>query len=169
MTEGQTLNASQRVPTILRIADLDTMTVKADVSEADVGRIVNDTGVYFTTLGGSDRRWYGKVKQIQPTPTVVDNVVSYPVLFDVSNEDRALLPGMTTQVFFIVSAVRDVLTVPLGAVMFDPGATVQVMQEDGTIATRAIDVGMTNRVSAEVKSGLALGEMVVAGIIEPPG
>jgi len=177
MTEGQTLNASQHVPTILRVANLDTMTVKADVSEADIGRIVDNTDAYFTTLGGADRRWYGKVKQVQPTPTVVDNVVAYPVLFDVSNEDRTLLPGMTTQVFFIVSAIRDVLTVPLGAVIFDPGApsdsrsrmaTARVMLEDGTIATRAIEVGMTNRVSAEVKSGLAVGEQVIAGIIELP-
>lgn len=178
MTEGQTLNASQHVPTILRIADLDTMTAKADVSEADVGRIAQGTEVYFTTLGGDDRRWYGKVKQIQPTPTVVDNVVSYPILFDVSNEDRTLLPGMTTQAFFVVAAVRDVLTVPLGAVSFDSGttsesrprkATVEVMLKDGAIQPRTIDVGMTNRISAEVTSGLAAGEQVVAGIIDASG
>lgn len=177
MTEGQTLNASQHVPTILRIADLDVMTVKANVSEADISRIGEGTDVYFTTLGGGDRRWYGKVKQILPTPTVVDNVVSYPVLFDVGNEDRTLLPGMTTQAFFIISAARDVLTVPLGAVRFDPGApseterrkaTVRVMLENGTIETRAIEVGMTNRISAEVISGLSVGEKVVAGINEGP-
>jgi macrolide-specific efflux system membrane fusion protein len=176
ITEGQTLNASQLVPTILRIADLDVMTVKADVSEADVSRIGEGTDVYFTTLGGGERRWYGQVKQILPTPTVVDNVVSYPVLFDVGNEDRTLLPGMTTQAFFIIAAVRDVLTIPLGAVTFDPGtpsetgrrrATVRVMLEDGTIETRAIEVGMTNRISAEVTSGLTAGEKVVAGIREP--
>ena len=53
MTEGQTLNATQQVPTILRIADLSRMTVRAEVSEADVGRLQPGTPVYFTTLGGA--------------------------------------------------------------------------------------------------------------------
>ncbi len=174
-TEGQTLNASQVVPTILRIANLDVMTVKADVSEADVTRIGAGTEVYFTTLGGGDRRWYGEVKQIQPTPTVVDNVVSYPVLFDVANEDRVLLPGMTTQAFFVVAARRDVLTVPMGALTFDPGvsaepgvrrAAVRVMGESGEIELRTVEVGLSNRIVAEVKSGLSAGEQVVAGVLQ---
>jgi macrolide-specific efflux system membrane fusion protein len=167
--EGQTINASQYVPTILRIANLDTMTVKADVSEADVTSISEGTEVYFTTLGGGDRRWYGTVKQIQPTPNVIDNVVSYPVLFDVDNADGSLLPGMTTQVFFIVEAVRDVLTVPLSAVSFDTGAqgaTVQVVDEVGKVATRNIEVGMVNRIAAQVISGLSPGERVIAGSLE---
>ena len=164
--EGQTINASQHVPTILRIADLNTMTVKADVSEADVTSIAEGTEVYFTTLGGSERRWYGKVKQIQPTPNVIDNVVSYPVLFDVDNADRTLLPGMTTQVFFIIAAAREVLTVPLGAVTFDQEtgkASVRVVDDSGGVATREIEVGMTNRIVAEVKSGLSPGDRVIAG------
>ena len=67
----------------MRIADLSTMTVQAQVSEADVPRLQVGMDVYFTTLGGGNRRWYGKLRQIPPTPTVVNNVVLYNALFDV--------------------------------------------------------------------------------------
>jgi macrolide-specific efflux system membrane fusion protein len=164
--EGQTINASQHVPTILRIADLARMTVIADVSEADVTKLVEGTDAYFKTLGGGERRWHGTVKQIQPTPTVVDNVVSYPVLFDVENDDGVLLPGMTTQVFFIVESVRNVLTVPVSAVSFGAGAqgaTVQVLDDESRVVTRDIELGISNRITAHVKSGLAPGERVITG------
>jgi macrolide-specific efflux system membrane fusion protein len=58
-TEGQTLNATQTAPTILRVADLDTMTVWAQVSEADVPRLAVGMPAYFTTLGEPARRWRG--------------------------------------------------------------------------------------------------------------
>jgi macrolide-specific efflux system membrane fusion protein len=116
MEEGRTLNASQTAPTILRIADLGTMTVEADISEADIGDIKPGMEVYFTTLGGGQRRWHGSVRQILPTPTIENNVVLYTGLFDVENTDGSLLPEMTAQVFFITASARDVLTVPLGAI-----------------------------------------------------
>lgn len=118
LTEGVTLNANQSTPTILRIADLSTMTVKTEISEADIGRIHEGMDVYFTTLGGGQRRWYGKLEQILPSPTTENNVVLYPGLFDVDNTDGALRSGMTTQVYFVTSAAYDVLTVPLGALTF---------------------------------------------------
>lgn len=118
MEEGRTLNATQQAPTILRIADLGTMTVEADISEADISDIKAGMDVYFTTLGGGERRWYSSVRQILPTPVIENNVVLYTGLFDISNEDSSLLPEMTAQVYFITDSAQDVLTIPMGAVTF---------------------------------------------------
>ncbi|MCB1649676.1 MAG: efflux RND transporter periplasmic adaptor subunit [Pseudomonadales bacterium] len=121
MNEGRTLNANQQAPTILRIADLTLMTVEAEISEADIGNLKKGMEIYFTTLAGGNRRWTGTLRQILPTPVVESNVVLYTGLFDVENQDGSLLPEMTAQVFFITSAARNVLTVPLGALSFiDP-------------------------------------------------
>ncbi len=121
--EGQTLVASQQAPVILRVADLKTMTVQAQVSEADVPKIVLDMPVYFTTLGQPDRRWEGKVRQILPTPDVLNNVVLYNVLFDVDNADGALKPQMSAQVYFVLArAADDVLVVPSAALQPVGGA-----------------------------------------------
>ncbi len=121
MNEGRTLNVNQQAPTVLRIADLTTMTVEAEISEADIGDLRTGMEIYFTTLSGGTRRWTGSLRQILPTPVIESNVVLYTGLFDVDNSDGSLLPEMTAQVFFITSAARDVLTAPLGALSFiDP-------------------------------------------------
>ena len=77
------------------------MTVQSQVSEADVSKLRVGQDVYFTTLGNQTKRWYGKLRQINPTPEVVNNVVLYNALFDVENPDRALMTQMTAQVFFV--------------------------------------------------------------------
>ncbi len=113
--KGQTLNANQQAPIVMRIADLATMTVQAQVSEADVAKLHLGMDVYFTTLGGDTRRHYGKLRQIPPTPTVVNNVVLYDALFDVENPNRTLMTQMTAQVFFVAASARDALLIPLAA------------------------------------------------------
>lgn len=118
--QGQTLNANQQAPTIMRIADLSTMTIQTQVSEADIGKLSLGMPVYFTTLGGQDYRWYSKLDRIEPTPTVSSNVVLYNALFDVSNESRVLMTQMSTQVFFITSQAKDVLLIPASALNFKP-------------------------------------------------
>ncbi len=113
--QGQTLVSSQTAPTILRVADLNTMTVWAQVSEADVPKIKVGMPVYFNTLGLTERRWQGKVRQVLPTPETINNVILYNVLFDVENPDQALKPQMSAQVYFLLAKADDVLLVPSAA------------------------------------------------------
>lgn len=91
LKQGQTINSVQQAPTILRIADLDTMQVQTQVSEADVPKLKVGMPAYFTTLGNPGRKWTGTLAQIQPTPTVTNNVVLYTATFNVANPDHALM------------------------------------------------------------------------------
>jgi membrane fusion protein, macrolide-specific efflux system len=113
--QGQTLNATQTAPIILRIADLATMTVWTQVSEADVPRLKAGMEAYFTTLGDQNKKWRGKLLQVLPTPDVVNNVVLYPALFEVANPEGKLMTQMSAQVFFVVAAVKNAVTVPVAA------------------------------------------------------
>ncbi len=161
--QGQTLNANQMAPVILRIADLSTMTVWTQVSEADVARLQPGMEAYFTTLG-SPRRWQGSLRQILPTPEVVNNVVLYTALFDVDNPRGSLMTQMTAQVFFIASAARDVIIVPMAALQpLDrrAGRYRATVIENGRLTERDIEIGVSNRVTAEVRSGLREGEQVL--------
>jgi len=182
--QGQTLNANQQAPIILRIADLSTMTVTTQVSEADIGRLTIGMDAYFTTLGLGSKRWRGTLRKILPTPEVVNNVVLYNALFDAPNPTGELMTQMTAQVFFVVAAANDALLIPLAALNQQQGGrnarpgdaprppaartdrprTVQVLRKDGTIEQRTVRIGVTNRVSAEVLEGLEVGEQVVVGV-----
>ena len=163
--EGQTLNANQSAPNILRIADMSIMTVWAQVSEADIVRVKIGQAVYFTVLG-QPRRWSGTIRQILPTPELINNVVFYDVLFDIPNPDRALDIQMTAQVFIVLAQAKGALLVPAAAIgNAGEGAkiTVQVLKPDGTVEQRAITVGIKSEISAEVTSGLTENERVVIG------
>lgn len=165
--EGQTIIAAQIVPTILRIADLGTMTVKAQVSEADVSRLKIGMPAYFSTLGQPDQRREGTLRQILPTPTVTNNVVLYNVLFDVPNADGALLPQMSAQVFFVAASARNVVMAPMEALIPGPGGQfVALVLKDGKPQPRPVQLGIANRVTAEIKSGLQPGELL---LLPPPG
>lgn len=113
--QGQTLNANQQAPVVVRIADLSSMTVQSQVSEADVSSLRPGMRVYFTTLGDASKRWYGKLRQINPTPDTVNNVVLYGALFDVGNPDGVLMTQMTAQVFFVTAEAKNAVLVPVGA------------------------------------------------------
>lgn len=113
--EGQTLVATQLAPIILRIADLSTMTIWAQVSEADMPKIRLGMPAYFTPLGLPNRRWHGAVRKILPTPEIINNVVLYDVLFDVPNADRVLQPQMTALSSLVIEKADGALLVPTSA------------------------------------------------------
>lgn len=118
--EGQTLNANQTAPTILTLADLSVMTVETDVSEADVLRIEPKQAAWFTTLGDGTRRWETAVRQVLPTPEVLNDVVLYKALLDIANPEGRLKPQMTAQVFFVTGAAKDAVLVPVTALQSRP-------------------------------------------------
>ncbi|TLY66586.1 MAG: efflux RND transporter periplasmic adaptor subunit [Gammaproteobacteria bacterium] len=166
--EGQTLNATQQTPTILRIAQLDPMTVWALVPEADVSRLTAGQDVYFTILGRGERRWHGRLRQILPSPQVIGNVVFYNALFEVPNPQRELKVQMTAQVFFVLAQAKDALYVPRSALGKTHSGragphTVRVLGDHGSIETRKVEVGITNAVSAQILSGLSEGDTVIIG------
>lgn len=169
--EGQTLNANQQAPNILRIAEMSTMTVWAQVSEADIVRVKLGQDVYFTVLG-QPRRWNGKIRQILPTPELINNVVFYDVLFDIPNLERQLNIQMTAQVFIVLAQVKGALLIPTAAIgNANEGAEVklQVLKADGSIEQRTVTIGIKSEISAVVTSGLAEKEEVVIREIASPG
>ena len=161
--EGQTLNANQQAPTILRIADLNTMTVWAQVSEADIVRVKPGQDVYFTVLGQT-RRWNGKIKQILPTPELINNVVFYDVLFNIPNPERELNIQMTAQVFIVLAQAKNVLLIPtavIGNASEGSNMKIQVLKPDGRVELRSIKIGIKSEISAEVTEGLTEKEQIV--------
>jgi len=183
--EGQTLNAQQQTPLILRIARLSPMTVWAEVSEADIGHVKPGMTAYFTTLSGGARRWSSTVRQILPIPpkpldqtsqaggspassskSGSGRVVLYTVLLDVENADQALMAEMTAQVFFVASRVDNVLTAPIAALR-DAGAsgvqTAQVVARNGDVDVREIKTGVSDRLRVQVLDGLQEGDHLLIG------
>lgn len=179
--EGQTVNAVQSAPTIVKLAKLDTITVKAEISEADVIKVQPGQKVYFTILGNPDKRYYGTLRTIEPAPESIQSessstsstssssttqAIYYNGQFEVPNPTGELRISMTAQVYLVLAEAKDVLTVPssaLGAKAPDGSYTVMVVGADGNPAPRQVTIGINNNATAEVLSGLKPGEKVVVG------
>lgn len=126
--EGQTVNANQSAPTIVKLAKLTSMTIKAEISEADVMKVQEGQSVYFTTLGNSEKKLYASLRQVEPAPNSINTETSnssstssstavyYNALFDVPNEDGKLRINMTAQVHIILDEAKNVLSVPAAAI-----------------------------------------------------
>jgi len=177
--EGQTVIANQLAPVLLKLANLDTMTVKAQVSEADVIHITPGQAVYFTILG-EDKRYYAKLRGTEPAPQHYaqssdkaeggagkpTGAVFYNALFEVPNPDHRLRIAMTAQVHIVLDTAQKVLTVPvaaLGGREADGRFAVRVLDEKGFAEQRKVVVGINNNVRVQIEQGLDEGDRVVIG------
>ena len=118
---GQTVAASFQAPELFKIAqDLRRIRIEAQVNEADVGAVAEGNAVAFTVDAYPDRTFAGKVTQVRLSATELQNVVTYTVIIEASNDDRKLFPGMTANVQIEVAKKDDVLRVPNDALRFKP-------------------------------------------------
>ena len=190
--QGQTVNAVQSAPTIVVLGQVDTMTVRAEISEADVVRCRPGQKVYFTILGDPARRYEARLESIEPAPESVktdssftttsttsssggssasstSSAIYYNGIFNVPNPDGDLRTYMTAEVHVVLGEARHVLTIPasaLGATDADGVSKVRVVEPSGTVVTRTVTVGLSNKITAEIRQGLAVGEQVVIGTRE---
>lgn len=185
--EGQTVNATQSAPTIVILGQLDIMRVRTEISEADIIKVKPGQALFFTIIGDPDRRYEGQLQSIEPAPESItsdssfststtssssssssstsSSAIYYNGIFDVPNPDGQLRTYMTAEVHIILGQAKDVLTVPSAALTkgADGTVSVSVIDDSGSISRRDVVVGLNDKVIAEIKSGLNLGDRVITG------
>ncbi|WP_431222966.1 macrolide transporter subunit MacA [Serratia sp. L9] len=161
--QGQTVIAAQQAPNILTLADMSTMLVKAQVSEADVIHLKPGLKAWFTVLGDPSKRFDGVLKDIQPTPEKVNNAIFYYARFEVPNPQGLLRLQMTAQVHIQLSGVSDALVIPLAALgeqIADNRYQVSLLKQ-GKEEKREVTIGIRNNVDVQIVSGLEAGDEVI--------
>ncbi|MBW9088728.1 efflux RND transporter periplasmic adaptor subunit [Rhizobium wenxiniae] len=184
--EGRTVNATQSAPTIVALGDLTRMTVRAEISEADITRVEAGQKVRFNVIGDRAKSYDATLSAIEPAPeSIVDDssvassstgsssssssssssAIYYIGVFDIPNDDGRFRTYMSAEVNIILGSAADVLTIPSSALpeTAATGASQVRVEKDGKIETRKVEIGLNNKITAEVKSGLDEGERVVIG------
>ncbi|ELO0858750.1 efflux RND transporter periplasmic adaptor subunit [Citrobacter amalonaticus] len=175
--EGQTIVSSQTAPTILVLANLDTMQVQTRISEADVQKIRPGQPLRFYVIANPDKRYVSTMGFVQPAPQEALEApgesgmggnqqamaVYYTGTFEVPNAERELKTSMTAQVFIQIAEAKNVLRVPVAALgqALDTERYTITTIENGKTRTRTIRIGINDRQYAEVLEGLQVGDRVV--------
>ncbi|MDO4795371.1 MAG: efflux RND transporter periplasmic adaptor subunit [Brachymonas sp.] len=130
--EGQTVNANQTAPTIVKVAQLENMTIQAQISEADVPRVRPGMNAYFTILGEPDQKYPARLSRVEPGPVDMktydgtansntNKAIYYNGLLDVPNPEGKLRIEMTAQVSIVLAQARNALVIPSGALIQGSG------------------------------------------------
>lgn len=182
VSEGQTVNANQTTPTILRLATLDTMKVETEISEADVVNVKPGMDCSFTILGLPYRTFEGKLDRIAPAPSSYESAsttstsqsssastsstaIYYNSDVIASNEDRTLRIDMTADVTISIADKKGVLALPLAALRtsHESSATVYVLDENDLVTEKNIKTGLKDDQYIEIIDGITLDDRVVIG------
>ncbi|MFU2081567.1 efflux RND transporter periplasmic adaptor subunit [Gallibacterium anatis] len=169
---GQTVNANQTTPTIIQVADLDTMLIKPEISEGDITKIKPGMKVQFTTLAEPDEIYQAEIASVDPAMTTLTdneysesvsdtNAIYYYANVLVPNPEHKLQIGMTTQNTIITAQKQHVLVVPTLAIQKRNGQnSVQILDGD-KVVEKVVQIGLHDDINTEILSGLNEGDNVI--------
>jgi HlyD family secretion protein len=151
---------------IIVLGDLSKLYVKTYVNEKDyqLFQVGNEADIVFDALPG--QTFKGKVIQVDPglDTSTSTSVVSGLVEMEPTNSN--LLMGMSAAVDVIIGRTKDAVLVPLAALHeYTPGKYALFVMRNGKLAVDFVQVGLKDKVNAEIQSGLNAGDVVSTGIV----
>jgi HlyD family secretion protein len=159
--EGETVVASLSAPEFVTLIDLRRLEVTVFVDETDIGRIKVGQEAKFTVDTYADQFFKGKVREIHPKAVIKDNVVNYEVILDIEKKNVAKLrPEMTANVVVTTGTRKNVITIAKEAVKRKGKKTFVVIQANGGLEDKPIELGWRDGGRIEVVSGLKEGDEV---------
>jgi macrolide-specific efflux system membrane fusion protein len=164
---GQTLNANQQAPIILRISRDRPLILLARVPEADFERVSPGMLVRFTLLGGPSRVLTGTVSNVLRAPTIINEVVFYDAVIVLDDDQGALAFGRTVQAFIVMDRLDCAVRLPRQSLpeTAAPGEmiSVSIRKPTGGVSTRVVPL----RALTDLWGAIACHEADHAGI-DPP-
>jgi RND family efflux transporter MFP subunit len=160
--EGETVAAMFAAPTFLTIIDLKRLEVRAYVDETDISKVKAGQKAEFTVDTYPGVPFEGVVRAIYPKAELIDNVVNYVVIVDISNSNGKILrPEMTTTVNILSESLEHVIAIPNKAVGHHNGDDVVYVLKDGKPEARKVTTGAKNRSLTQIISGLTENETII--------
>lgn len=147
----------------LRLSDLDPLLIDVEVSEVDINMVTVGQPVTITLDAALGKEYQGQVIEVSIEGIEIQGVVNFDVVVELSNPDEDIRSGLTAAVNIEVSHLENVLVVPNRSVrIFEGQHEVYVMNADNTIEARVIELGASDVIYSEVRSGnLVEGEQII--------
>lgn len=128
VTSGR--SAFSQSPPLMTIADLSRMVVKTYINEVDMERLRLNQRAEIKVDAYQEKKYEGRVYEISPSGQEQDNIISFEVMIEVVGSPEELRPGMSADVDIITYEEKNVLLLPLDALIKQPSATLTAQVDD---------------------------------------
>ena len=128
VTSGR--SAFSQSPPIMTIVDPSKMVVKTFINEVDMERLDEEQKADIKVDAYQNKKYEGRVYEISPSGQEQDNIISFEVMIEVLGSPEELKPGMSTDVDIITYEEKDVLLLPIDALINEASATVTAQVDD---------------------------------------
>ncbi|WP_139454026.1 efflux RND transporter periplasmic adaptor subunit [Campylobacter armoricus] len=178
--EGQTVNANQNTPSIVRLADLSEMEIRMQIAEADINKISIGKKVKFSILNEPDKKYEAVISSIDPANTTISDATSntnlnsnsnssssavyYYARVFVKNDNNFLRIGMSTENEIAIKTENNTLVIPTLAIKSDTnGYYVEILKENSINVKIPIKLGIKDSLNTQILEGLKEGDLVIIG------
>lgn len=147
--------------------------IEADVPESDIDKIkIDQKGQATFDAFLSDEIFEFEVTEVEPTATIIQDVVYYRVTFKLLTEEKRIKSGMSTDIDILTAEKKDVLAVSNQAIKNEDGKRyVEILEIDAdqqkTVKRADVKAGLRGDSGlTEIVSGLSEGEEVITFVKE---
>lgn len=144
---------------LLKIVNLDSLYLRGYALESEVRHLSVGTQVRARFDSFPNRFFFGKLKAISPEIDPENKTIT--IFIDIENKERKILPGMHAEIDIEYKVFKDVVKVPIKAVVSRQERTLVFRVEDNVALWTYVDVGAKNDEDWQILSGLEGGEQVV--------
>lgn len=149
--------------TIAKMANLDTVYIKAYVDESDISQIQPGQSATITVTAMADKKFQGEVIKVEPSAVVEQNVTSFLVTTRIDNQKALLKPGMNATVEIQAGSVTNVVLAPIAAIRRISNQDYIFVLEKGAPVMRRIRSGASDSASTAILRGIKEGDKMIIG------
>lgn len=178
--EGQTVNANQNTPSIVRLADLSEMEIRMQIAEADINKISVGKKVKFSILNEPDKKYEAVISSIDLANTTISdatsntnlnssssastNAVYYYARVFVKNDNNFLRIGMSTENEIAIKTENNTLVIPTLAIKSDTkGYYVEILKANNISVKTPVKLGIKDSLNTQILDGINEGDLVIIG------
>ncbi|EAI9065497.1 efflux RND transporter periplasmic adaptor subunit [Campylobacter lari] len=178
--EGQTVNANQNTPSIVRLADLSEMEIRMQIAEADINKISVGKKVKFSILNEPDKKYEATISSIDPANTTISDATSntnlnsnsststsavyYYARVFVKNDSNFLRIGMSTENEIAIKTENNTLVIPTLAIKSDTsGYYVEILKANNISVKTPVKLGIKDSLNTQILDGINEGDLVIIG------
>lgn len=167
--EGAVVRERQK---IITLPDVSKMRVDVKVHESAVDKVSQGQKVYVTVDALPGKRFLAHVKSVALVSDSQSSYLNpdlkvYSTVVVIDSDASMLKPGMSASVEIIVAELKEVISVPIQAVVSDQGQPCCYVPRGDHVELRAIRIGLANDEYVVLEEGIEPGERVLLYAPEP--